>query len=42
LIGEQVTRRTPHDQIAVQDRVDLVLQPGPLPHDMRPAQHLAT
>jgi hypothetical protein len=39
---EQVTGRTPHHQIAMQDRVDLVLQPGPLPHDLRAAQHLAT
>ena len=37
---EQVRGRAPRHQVAVQDRVHLVLQPGPLPHDMRPAQHL--
>lgn len=34
-------RRATRDQIAVQDRVHLILQTGALTHDVRPAQHLA-
>jgi hypothetical protein len=41
LVPEQIRRRAARDQVAVQDRMHLVLQPGPLAHDVRPAQHLA-
>src|SRR6266545_6754894 len=41
LVTEQVGCRTPGDEIAVQDGLDLVLQPGPLAHDVGPAGHLA-
>jgi hypothetical protein len=40
-VTEQIRGRAPPDQVAVQDRVHLVLQPSALTHDMRPAQHLA-
>ena len=40
LDAEQVGGRAARHQVAVQDRMHLVLQPGALPHDVRPAQHL--
>jgi hypothetical protein len=40
LVAEQVRCRAARDQVPVQDRVHLVLQPGALPHQVRPAQHL--
>jgi hypothetical protein len=42
LVTEQVGGRAARDQVAVQDRLDLVLQPGALPDDMRAAGDLAT
>jgi hypothetical protein len=41
LAAEQVGGRAARHQVAVQDRLDLVLQPGPLPHDVGAADDLA-
>lgn len=41
LVTEQVGGRAARDEVAVQDRLHLVLQPGPLPHDVRAADDLA-
>ena len=40
LEAEQVGGRAARHQVAVQDRLDLVLQPGALPDDVRPARDL--
>jgi hypothetical protein len=42
LVPEQIRGRAARNQVAVQDRVHLVLQPGSLTHQMRPPQHLTT
>jgi hypothetical protein len=41
LAAEQVGGRAAGHQVAVQDRLHLVLQPGPLPHDVGAAGDLA-
>jgi hypothetical protein len=41
LVAEQVSGGAARDQVAAQDRLDLVLQPGPLAHDMPAPRHLA-
>jgi DDE domain len=40
--GQVIAGRAARNQVAVQDRVHLILQPGPLPDDVRGAQYLAT
>jgi hypothetical protein len=40
-VAEQVGGWAARDEVAVQDRLDLVLQPGPLPHDVGAAGDLA-
>jgi len=42
LVAEQVGGGAARHQVAVQDRLHLVLQPGPLPHDVRAAGDPAT
>ena len=39
---EQVRRRATRDQVAMQDRLHLILQPRALPDDVRPARDLPT
>jgi hypothetical protein len=41
LVAEQVRGRAARDQVAMQHRLHLVLQPRALPDDMRPPCHLA-
>jgi hypothetical protein len=41
-VPEQVGGRAARDQVAVQDRLDLVLQPRALAHDVRAPRDLAT
>ena len=41
LVPEQVGRRAARDQVAMQDRLDLVLQPGALADDVRAPRDLA-
>jgi hypothetical protein len=33
-VAEHIRGRAATDEVAVQDRLHLVLQPGPLPHDV--------
>ncbi len=42
LVTEQVGGRAPREEIAVEDRVDLVLQTGPMADDLRPPRDLPT
>ncbi len=42
LVAEQIGGRATRQEVAVQDRLDLVLQPRALAHDMRPPRDLTT
>jgi hypothetical protein len=42
LVAEEVGGRAARDEVAVQDRLHPILQPGALPHDVRPPGDLAS